>query len=157
MTIVPVTLSDAKAFVAQHHRHNGAPVSWKFGVALNRDGTEDEPLIGVAMAGRPIGRELDKWRIIEITRVCTVKCLHANSKLYGAICRMARAAGYTRAYSYTLQSESGASLKAAGFVINAVLDARETWDCPARTRIQTDLLGQATRPAEPKIRWKREL
>lgn len=49
------TIREAKAFVRRHHRHNMPPLSWKFGVGLERDGE----LIGVAMAGRPVARPLD--------------------------------------------------------------------------------------------------
>lgn len=151
--IIPVTLADAKAFVARFHRHCRPPVGWKFGAGL---GTVDE-LIGVAIAGRPVARMLDKRFNIEITRVCTVEEKNANSRLYASVLRAAKALGYDNAYTYTLQSESGASLRAVGFEIDAELDARPTWNCNARKRLQTDLNGNPTRPTEPKIRWLKRL
>ena len=151
--IVPVTLADAKAFVARHHRHNKPPVGWLFGNGLEVNGV----LAGVAVAGRPVARALDKPGNVEITRVCTLGDKNANSKLYGAILRAAKALGYKRAYTYTLQSESGVSMRAVGFKVDAELKARTTWDCNARRRIQTDLFGNQVRPAEPKVRWVKEL
>jgi hypothetical protein len=151
--VVPVTLDEAKLFVVRHHRHNRPPVSWKFGAGL---GTEDE-LIGVAIAGRPVARPLDTRFNIEITRVCTIEQKNANSRLYASVLRAAKALGYDKAYTYTLQSESGASLRAVGFEIDAELDARPTWNCKARQRVQTDLFGNETRPPEPKIRWVKRL
>lgn len=74
-----------------------------------------------------------------------------------AITRAAAALGYEWAYTYTLQSESGASLKASGFEIDAELEARPSWDCPARRRTQTDMFGNERRPPEAKIRWKKRL
>lgn len=113
--------------------------------------------VGVAMVGRCVSRELDKTKTnIEITRVCVREIKNGNSRLYGAVCRAAAALGYEVAYTY-LQSESGASLKAAGFVVDAVLDARPTWDCPSRRRLQTNMFGEEQRPAEAKIRWKKVL
>jgi hypothetical protein len=153
MKLVPVTLAEAKEFVRKHHRHNLPPLSWKFGVGLSVDGQ----LVGVAIAGRPVARGLDTETAIEITRVCTIDAKNGNSRLYGAICRAAAALGYEVAYTYTLQSESGASLKAAGFEVDELLDPRQTWDCPARNRVQTDLFGDPTRPAEAKIRWRKPL
>ena len=151
--IVPVTLADAKAFVARHHRHNKPPVGWLFGNGLEVNGV----LAGVAVAGRPVARALDKPGHVEITRVCTLGDKNANSKLYGAILRAAKALGYTRAYTYTLQSESGVSMRAVGFEVDAELRARPTWNCNARRRVQTDLFGNEVRPAELKVRWVKDL
>lgn len=82
---------------------------------------------------------------------------NGNSKLYGAICRAARDLGYRVAYTYTLQSESGSSLRAAGFVVDEMLAPRETWNCAARTRTQTNMFGEERRPTEAKIRWRKDL
>ena len=153
MNLVPVTLTEAKEFIARHHRHNGAPVSWKFGVGLEVNGE----LCGVAMAGRPVGRGLDKPGIIEVTRACTLGQKNANSRLYGAILRAAAALGYSTAYTYTLAEESGASLLATGWKRDAELPPRETWSCAARQRVQVDLFGDETRPSGAKIRWVRRL
>jgi hypothetical protein len=151
--IVPVTLEEAKAFVAKHHRHNKPPVSWKFGNGLEVNGE----LVGVAMAGRCVARPLDKRENIEITRVCVVNEKNGNSRLYGAILRAAKALGYKVAYTYTLQSESGESLRAVGFQIDAELAPRASWSCPSRPRMQVDLFGNETRPPEAKLRWIKRL
>jgi hypothetical protein len=149
LELVPVTLAQAKTFVLEHHRHNRPPVGWKFGVGL-----ANGELRGVAMAGRPVSRRLQEAepRTVEITRVCTLGDKNANSMLYGAICRMAAAAGYTAAITYTLPDESGASLKASGFVLEGVYGAREgqTWSVPTRAR-------ENTTPAGPKLRWRKAL
>lgn len=154
--LVPVTLGAARAFVNFHHRHNEAPVGWKFGVGIARD----EHLVGIAMVGRPTGRGLDQERDVEITRVCldTVG-VHKNaaSRLYGAACRMAAAGGYRTAYTYTLDEETAASVKAAGFVLDAELPARPTWDTPSRPRYSENLFGERERPAGAKKRWRRDL
>jgi hypothetical protein len=153
MELVPVTLDEAKQFVAKHHRHNDAPLSWKFGVGLSAN----NKLIGVAMAGRPEGRGIDKFQNIEITRVCVIEKKNANSKLYGNILRACKSLGYRVAYSYTLAEESGASLRAVGFEVDAELPPRPTWDTPARRRQQVDMFGNERRPSGPKIRWKKVL
>jgi hypothetical protein len=153
MNLVPITLDEAKAFVGRNHRHNKPPVSWKFGVGLEHQGE----MIGVAVAGRPVARPLDTRFNIEVTRVCTLDCRNANSRLYGAILRAAADLGYRKAYTYTLASESGASLKAAGWEVDAELAPRQSWNCNARSRVQVDMFGTEQRLAEAKIRWVRTL
>lgn len=124
LEIVPVTLKQAAAFVTEQHRHHGPPRGWKFGVGLaDLDGT----LRGVATAGRPVARALDDGRSIEVNRTCTDGYPNANSMLYGAIWRAAKSLGYLRAYTYTQDGESGASLRAAGWVQEAQLAARGSW------------------------------
>lgn len=61
--------------------------------------------------------------LIEITRTCVVDTPNGNSQIYGALCRAAKALGYRRVITYTLAAESGASLKASGFVVDAELPA----------------------------------
>jgi hypothetical protein len=147
VTLVPVTLDQAKAFVREHHRHNKPPLSWKFGVGLECGGQ----LIGVAMAGRPVARLLDVPGALEVTRVCTLGERNANSMLYGAIARAARALGYCKLYTYTLVSETGASLKASGWTVDAELSARTGWDTPSRPR------NEELWPSEGTYRWIKRL
>ena len=151
----PVDLATAKRFVNENHRHNEAPLSWKFGVGLSRGGF----LVGVAMAGRPTGRGLDQHRAIEISRVCVPEgaAKNACSMLYGAVCRAAAALGYRTAYTYTLAEEDAASVKAAGFEVDAELRERPTWSSPSRPRYDENLFGERQRPTGPKVRWKRDL
>mgnify|MGYP001575998886 FL=1 len=149
----PVGLREARQFVAAHHRHNVAPRGWKFGVGLHLDGS----LVAVGIAGRPVSRALDDGYTIEITRVCTLGQPNAGSRLYGALCRAATALGYQRAVTYNLASESGSSLRAAGFVLVEVLGHRDTWATPSRPRQDVTLFGTAILPDEARNRWERRL
>lgn len=148
LEIVPITITDAKVFVSKHHRHNLPPVGALFAVGLSNG-----ELVGVALVGRPVARMLQDGRTAEITRVCTDGTRNANSMLYGACVRAAKALGYHRVVTYTLAEESGESLRGAGFVRDAELRVLQTWDRPARPREQTDIFGQDRRPPGPKIRW----
>lgn len=96
----PIALRRARAFVNEHHRHNVAPQGWLFGVQLVC-GTET---VGVGIAGRPIARMADDGRTVEITRLTLVEGAPKNAatRLYGALCRAAKALGYLRAITYTL-------------------------------------------------------
>lgn len=129
--IAPVSFADACAFVQAHHRHHQPPVGAKFclGVA-----TEDRVLRGVAIVGRPVARHFDDGRTLEVTRSATDGTANANSALYGAAWRAAKALGYTRLITYTQAGETGASLRAAGYRVVAERKPRPGWNMPSRPR-----------------------
>lgn len=148
----PVSLREARRFVAENHRHNEPDRGWKYGVGLDIAGD----LVAVGVAGRPKAAPLDDGVTIEITRCCTLGTPNAASKIYGALCRASRALGYWSAVTYTLQSEPGSSLLAAGFHIEAALPARDEWiRSDGQARYQSDLFGNERRPSEPLYRWRR--
>lgn len=123
MRVVPITFRAACAFVAEHHRHNKPPRGHKFSIGL-RDG---EMLVGVAMAGRPVARALDDGLTLEVNRTCTDGTPNANSMLYGAVWRAAKAMGYLRCVTYTQAEECGASLRAVGWQRDAEIAPRGSW------------------------------
>src|ERR1019366_9545181 len=94
--IVPLTLAQARRYVADHHRHNEPPRGHKFSIGIRR-GTE---LVGVVIASRPVARGSDDGRTIEIIRLTTEGDRNACSRLYSAACRAAAAMGYHRAITY---------------------------------------------------------
>ena len=108
---MPIHLREACEYVKKYHRHSIPPVGGKFAVACY----EEERLCGVAICGRPTAYRLDNGKILEIYRNCTDGTRNACSKLYGACLRIARDMGYKRVITYTLESEPGASLRAANF------------------------------------------
>lgn len=124
LTIVPITIKAAKAFVAEHHRHNKPPVGHKFSIGVCDD---EGTLRGVAMVGRPIAAALDDGLTAEVNRTCTDGYPNANSALYGAAWRIAQAMGYRRLVTYTQADESGSSLTAAGWVKVRDLPPRKGW------------------------------
>ena len=138
MKIVPITLREAQAFVLAYHRHNSPPRGWKFGVGVR----EGDALVGVATAGRPVARHYDNGTTLEVNRTCTDGTRNANSMLYGAVWRAAKAMGYERCITYTQEGESGASLKAAGWVLVKVLPARKSWaESSVALRDKRDAVG----------------
>lgn len=124
MNITPITFREARDFVQALHRHNKPPVGHKFSIGL-RDSVGN--LVGVAMAGRPVARHFDDGLTLEVNRTCTDGTPNANSMLYGAVRRAAWGMGYRRIITYTQSSESGASLRAVGFVMVKSLPARGGW------------------------------
>ena len=152
--IVPSSISNAKSFVARHHRHNKPPVSGLFALAAERDGR----VCAVAIVGRPVARALDKGKVCELTRLCSDGTTpNSCSLLYAAAARAAKALGWERIITYTLASEPGTSLRAVGWMREVELPARPTWDCPSRERMQTNLFGEDQRPPDAKVRWSRKL
>ena len=155
LRLQPITFAEARDFIERYHRHHQPPLSWKFGVAV-RDG---DRIVGVAVAGRPVSRFLDDGWTVEITRLCTDGTHNAASMLLSAIWRAARALGYTRAITYTLQTESGASLRAASWKLVGAAGGG-TWNRPNRRRVDKHPTGRkllweapgSTRMSEPLAR-----
>jgi hypothetical protein len=142
LELQPITRAEAFEFIRLHHRHHEPPVSWKFGVAVN----DGERIVGVLTVGRPVARGLDDTWTAEVTRCCTDGTPHACSMLYAAAWRAARALGYKRLITYTLDTEPGTSLIAAGWKAVGQVQGR-SWSCQSRPRVDTH-------PLQDKIRWE---
>jgi hypothetical protein len=130
LSLQPITLEEAKVFIKKYHRHHIPPQGWKFGIAVN----DGQKVVGVITVGRPVARALDNGYTLEVTRCCTDGTKNACSKLYAAAWRATRAMGYKRLITYTLASENGASLRAAGFKTLYKVKGR-SWNCPSRPRV----------------------
>lgn len=110
LEIVPMTLAEANEFVRRFHRHHKPVPGSKFCVGISNG-----EICGVAIVGRPVSRMLDDGWTLEVNRTCTDGTKNANSALYAACWRAARALGYRRLITYTIPTESGASLRGAGW------------------------------------------
>ena len=128
--LVPLSQRAAREACANWHRHNKPPRGDLFRVGAAVDGV----LVAVGMAGRPVARHLDDGTTVEVTRVASSGYENATSFLYAALRRAAFALGYTRVVTYTQQSESGSSLRAAGYRVVATRQARKGWSSMARQR-----------------------
>jgi hypothetical protein len=138
----PVTIGDAKAFVAAHHRHHKPPQSGLFAVGCSLGGV----VVGVAVVGRPVARGLQDGWTAEVTRVATTGERNACSMLYGAAWRAARALGYRKLVTYTLPEEGGGSLRASGW--RCIGEAGGgSWTRPTRPRVDHA-------PTQVKLRWE---
>ena len=111
LRLVPVSLREANAYVDAHHRHHRSVVGHKFSVGCEQNGE----LVGVAIVGRPVSRYLDDGTTLEVTRLCSNGERNVCSFLYGAAARAAKALGYQKIITYTLDTEPGTSLRAAGW------------------------------------------
>jgi len=108
LSVRPISLAEANAYVATYHRHHPRALSWKFGIAVE---DPQHQLRGVIMVSRPVARSLDDGWTLEVIRCCTDGTKNAPSLLYSAAWRAARTLGYCRMVTYTLASEPGTSLR----------------------------------------------
>mgnify|MGYP003113239227 CR=1 FL=1 len=140
----PVTLAEANAFVAAHHRHHRPVQGHKFSIGAVRG----ENIVGVAIVGRPVARARDDGLTLEVTRLCTDGTRNACSFLYGASAKAAFALGYKRIGTYIAQREGGASLRASGWKLIGETSGK-SWDRKGRPRVDTH-------PLEPRFLFETE-
>lgn len=142
LTLVPVTLREARAYVDQVHRHHRAPQGGLFAIGA----ADGERIVGVVIVGRPVARMLDDDYTCEVTRLASDGTPNVPSMLYRAAWRAARAMGYRRLVTYTLTTEPGTSLRAAGmrFIGEA---GGGSWSRSSRPRVDTH-------PTQGKLRWE---
>lgn len=141
--LIPITLAEANAFVEKFHRHHRPVPGSKFCVGAS----DGENICGVIIVGRPVARHLDDGWTLEVNRSCTDGTKNVNSMLYGAARRAAWALGYRKLVTYTLASESGSSLRAAGWKCIGERGGGK-WSRESRPRVdlhplQTKLLWEA--------------
>ena len=143
LEIVPISLSEAKAFIAKHHRHHIPSVGHKFSIAVADDSST---VRGVATIGRPVARYLDDGWTLEVNRVATDGARNACSMLYAAAWRTAKNMGYRRLVTYTLSEEGGASLRGAGWKLIGERGGG-SWSCESRPRVDKH-------PMQTKLFWE---
>jgi len=150
----PIELSDANNFVAQHHRHHKPVQGHRFSVSS----WERNRLCGVAICGRPVAKAYNPLEVLEVLRLCTDGTPHACSCLYAACARAAKAIGYRRIQTYILDTESGTSLKAAGWTSDGVTNGGQ-WQRPGdwSDPLQSTLFqrNRTDQPVCNKVRWCR--
>ena len=144
---VPLELKEANSYVDKLHRHHD-PVhrdKFRFGCA-----DENGNLHGVIQAGRPVCRNLDDGKTIEVVRCCTDGTRNACSFLYSRMARIAKEMGYHKIITYILDSEQGTSLIASGWEYEANTQGNRTWSAKSRPR-------NTTAPTCSKQRWSKIL
>jgi hypothetical protein len=119
---IPISRKEANEFISSFHRHNSRVTGHIICVAVS----DGDQLVGVAIAGRPVARALCDGTTIEVTRCCVLESAPKGSCsfLYARCWTAAKALGYRKMITYTLQSESGASLRGAGWKVVAELKPR---------------------------------
>lgn len=142
---VPLNRKEADEYIAQNHRHHGPTQGDKFRIGACDEGK----LVGVVQVGRPVARNLDDGKMLEVTRLCSDGTKDVCSFLYAKAARVAKELGYERIITYILESEPGTSLKAVGWKEDGITTGGE-WGRPSRPR-------KTTAPTVPKKRFVRVL
>lgn len=142
MILTPITLREANMFVLAHHRHHGPVPGCLFCVAVS----DGDAVIGVAIVGRPVSRMLDDGWTAEVLRTCTLGHRNTCSILYAAAWRAVRALGYRKLITYTLPTETGASLRGAGWRCLGKAGGG-SWSRKRRPRVDMH-------PLQEKLRWE---
>lgn len=144
LAIVPLRLREAAALVERWHRHHRPPQGGLFAVGVAS--LDEGRVVGAAIVGRPVARLLADGWTAEVTRVATDGTANACSALYGAAWRAARAMGYRRLVTYTLGTEPGTSLRAAGWALIGEAGGG-SWGRAERPRVDMH-------PTQRKLRWE---
>jgi hypothetical protein len=92
---------------------------------------------------------VDPYRVAEVVRLVTDGTKNACSFLYSASARVAREMGFLKIQTYILDSESGISLRAAGW-------SKET-DTSGGQWVHTAGPRRTDQPTVPKQRWAKVL
>jgi hypothetical protein len=156
MTIVPVTIREANEFVEAFHRHNGRTSrdGGKFAIGLSEGGR----MVGVAIVGNPVSATLMDGYTAEVLRTCTNSeaGLGAVSKLYAACWRAWKAMGGKKLVTYTLQTESGSSLRGADWKVVGEVKAQKEGGLVWRKK---DHLDREWQPVygQQKFRWEKTI
>lgn len=141
---IPLSLREANEAVAKWHRHH-KPVRFhlfSFWVM------SDAGLCGAVIVMRPVNQNRDfSGFMAEVSRLVTDGTPNACSFLLGAAARCAFSMGFMGIQTYTLASESGASLRAAGWTFDGVVKGKP-WTTAKRRR-------NDTHPVVDKQRWVR--
>lgn len=142
LSVLPLDLDEANVFVAANHRHHGPVVGHKFALGA----VFDEQIVGVVICGRPVARAEQDGFTIEVLRLASDGTPNACSFLYRAAWRVAVAMGYKRGVTRTLDTEGGASLRGAGWILVGP-SGGGSWSCPSRPRIDKH-------PLQGKLLWE---
>lgn len=145
LRVVPLTLAQANALVAELHRHHKPSTGHRFSLGAE---SEFGLLHGAVIVGRPMARMTEQYEIAEVVRLVTDGTRNACSLLYGASARVAREMGFKRIQTFILESEPGTSLRAAGWRFDG-LSAGGDWNRPSRGGRRID------QPQDAKQRWIR--
>jgi hypothetical protein len=151
LKIVPLSLKEANEFVTKYHRHNKKCQGHKFSLGA----IFKNELVGVVIVGRPVSRRLDNKLTLEISRNCVLDNAPKGtcSFLYSKAIKVWQTMGGKKIITYTLDYESGSSLKAVNFKKEKIVQVfkKNTGWTTRENRVWQEV--QKT----PRIRWGMEL
>jgi len=149
LQVIPITLKEANQLVERWHRHHKPVVGHRFSLgAIDAEGA----LHGAVIVGRPVARLAGSpQHVAEVTRLVTDGTKNVCSMLYAAAARAAKAMGFMRIQTYTLQEEPGISLRASGWEFDGLSSNPSAWTH------RGDKLRRRDQPIGRKQRWVKRL
>lgn len=125
----PITIKRANEFVQANHRHH-RPTSRNTGKwAISAVCSDTEQLFGVAISGNPVSATYMDGFTLEVTRLCVLEDAPKGtcSFLLANCAAIWKRMGGKRILTYTLDYESGASLKGAGWEQVGTVSPHNNW------------------------------
>jgi|TARA_R100000455_G_C6258088_1_gene113701 hypothetical protein len=156
LRVIPTTIREANEFIRNHHRHHRptARNSGKWALAAL---DVDDHVVGVLIAASPVSAAYMDGLTLEVSRLCVVANAPKGtcSYLLSKCCAVWRLMGGRKVLTYTLQSETGASLRGAGWVLAGSVKPHKRWEGKSRCDgIQREPLAIYQ---VPKYRWEKNL
>ena len=150
LSIIPLSLKEANEFVTKYHRHNKKCAGHKFSIGA----VYKNEIVGVVIVGRPVARKLDNRFTLEINRNCVLDTAPKGtcSFLYSRAIKIWQTMGGKKIITYTLETESGSSLKAVNFNKETTV---QTFKKNTGWTTRTNRIWQEVQ-ATPRIRWGKE-
>lgn len=124
----PITIKAANEFIKGFHRHHRPTIRNSGRWALAAVNLSDE-VVGVVIAGNPVSASYMDGYTLELTRLCVKEGAPKGtcSFLLSKSCAIWRTMGGQRVITYTLETESGASLKGAGWKLSGIVRPHKGW------------------------------
>jgi hypothetical protein len=156
MQVKPITIKAANDFIKEYHRHHRPTIRNCGKWALAAIDT-DENMVGVVIAGNPVSATYMDGFTIELTRLCVKEYAPKGtcSFLLSRCCKIWRAMGGEKIITYTLDSESGSSLKGAGWKLCGTVKPHKRW----QNKTKSDGIERAHLEiySLTKFRWEKKL
>ena len=152
----PITIKAANEFIKSFHRHHRPTIrnSGRWALAAVDSGGE---VVGVVIAGNPVSATYMDGFTLELTRLCVKDGAPKGvcSFLLSKCCSIWRSMGGNRVITYTLESETGASLRGAGWKLVGAVKPHKRWT----NRTKLDGIERASLKVYEvaKKRWEKEL
>lgn len=125
----PITIKKANEFVKLNHRHHRPTTrnSGKWAISVIDVLTEE--LVGVVIAGNPVSATYMDGYTLEITRLCVSDSSPKGtcSFLLAKCSKIWKQMGGTKILTYTLEKETGASLRGAGWEKKGEVKPHKNW------------------------------
>lgn len=148
--LVPTTLKEANATVAEWHSHHKQVVGHKFSIGA----AVDDEKAGVVIVGRPVAAAMDDGNTLEVTRLCCRgEDKNVASRLLGAATKCAEMLGMWLVISYTRVDEDGTCYRAAGWVPVATVEGRAWTGGNKSTRWLPGFYEPSTEIVD-RVRWE---